>query len=72
MPAVLVTDTDTVTLTWTVVDWDGKLGRPHQHFLRFYDEETGQEGIQPVRVGPSGKVKYELVRISRPFVEGAR
>ena len=35
--------------------------QPHQTFLRFYDEETGEEGIQPVRVSSSGKAKFELV-----------
>ena len=41
---------------------DGKGVQPHQTFLRFYDPETGEEGIQPVRVGSGGKAKFELVR----------
>lgn len=36
--------------------------QPHQAFLRFYDKSTGEEGIQPVKVGPTGKAKFELVR----------
>lgn len=35
--------------------------QPFQTFLRFYDAETGEEGIQPLRVTPAGKSKFELV-----------
>ncbi|KAI9438672.1 oligosaccharyl transferase delta subunit [Lactarius indigo] len=34
--------------------------QPHQTFLRFFDSTTGEEGIQPVKVTPSGKAKFEL------------
>lgn len=37
--------------------------QPHQTFLRFFDPKTHEEGIQPVRVTPGGKAKFELVRV---------
>ena len=51
---------DALKLTFQVVE-DGKGVRPHQTFLRFYDEQTGEEGIQPVRVSTAGKAKFDLV-----------
>lgn len=54
---------DTLRLTFQVVDKeDGKGVQPHQTFLRFYDEATGEEGIQPVKVSANGKAKFDLVR----------
>ena len=53
--------TDKLKLTFQIVDEDGKGVQPHQTFLRFYDEVTGEEGIQPVKVTPGGKAKFELV-----------
>ena len=56
---------ETLKFTFQVVDKDsGKGVQPHQTFLRFYDEKTNEEGIQPVRVTPGGKAKFELVRLS--------
>lgn len=53
---------DVLKLTFQVVDKEGGKGvQPHQTFLRFYDEVTGEEGIQPVKVTPGGKAKFELV-----------
>jgi oligosaccharyltransferase complex subunit delta (ribophorin II) len=55
--------TDTLKLTFQVTESDeGKGVQPHQTFLRFYDKVSGEEGIQPVRVTPGGKAKFELVR----------
>ncbi|KAF9485020.1 oligosaccharyl transferase delta subunit [Pholiota conissans] len=52
---------DTLKLTFQVVDKEtGKGVQPHQTFLRFYDEKTQEEGIQPVHVTPGGKAKFEL------------
>ncbi|KAF8190448.1 oligosaccharyl transferase delta subunit [Pholiota molesta] len=52
---------DTLKLTFQVVDKEtGKGVQPHQTFLRFYDENTHEEGIQPIRVTPGGKAKFEL------------
>ena len=53
---------ETLKLTFTVFD-DGKDQdvMPHQTFLRFYDETTGEEGIQPLRVTSGGKAKFDLV-----------
>jgi oligosaccharyltransferase complex subunit delta (ribophorin II) len=49
-------------LTFQVVKKeDGKGIQPHQTFLRFYDAESGEEGIQPVPVKKGGKAKFELV-----------
>ena len=54
---------DVLKLTFQVVEKDNGNGvRPHQTFLRFFDHKTGEEGIQPVRVTPGGKAKFELVR----------
>ncbi|KII87573.1 hypothetical protein PLICRDRAFT_112010 [Plicaturopsis crispa FD-325 SS-3] len=58
--------TDTLKLTFQVLDKeDGKGVQPHQTFLRFFDEVTGEEGVQPVRVTPGGKAKFEL-NMARP------
>jgi oligosaccharyltransferase complex subunit delta (ribophorin II) len=57
---------ETLKFTFQVVDKEtGKGVQPHQSFLRFYDEKTNEEGIQPVRVTPGGKAKFEL-NLSRP------
>ena len=53
--------TDILKITFQVVN-DGDEGvQPHQTFLRFYDEKSGEEGIQPIRVTAGGKAKFELV-----------
>ncbi|KAL4254738.1 Dolichyl-diphosphooligosaccharide--protein glycosyltransferase subunit 2 [Abortiporus biennis] len=57
---------DALKLTFQVVDKEeGKGLQPHQTFLRFYDEVSGEEGIQPVKVTASGKAKFEL-NMARP------
>ncbi|KAF8884890.1 oligosaccharyl transferase delta subunit [Gymnopilus junonius] len=57
---------ETLKLTFQIVDKEtGKGVQPHQTFLRFYDEKTNEEGIQPVRVTPGGKAKFEL-NLSKP------
>jgi oligosaccharyltransferase complex subunit delta (ribophorin II) len=59
---VTLSATDVLKLTFQVVEKDnGKGVKPHQTFLRFYDEASGEEGIQPVRVTIGGKAKFELV-----------
>ena len=58
---VNLTQTDTLKLTFQITDKNGKGVHPHQTFLRFFDAESGEEGIQPVRVTSSGKAKFELV-----------
>jgi oligosaccharyltransferase complex subunit delta (ribophorin II) len=56
---------DILKFTFQVVEKDnGKGIQPHQTFLRFYDEKSGEEGIQPIRVTPGGKARFELVDIS--------
>ena len=57
---------DVLKLTFSVVEGKKEGVHPHQTFVRFYDEATGEEGIQPVRVSASGKAKFELVSISSP------
>jgi len=59
--------TDTLKLTFTVATDDGKAVQPHQTFLRFYDEVSGEEGVQPVRVSSSGKGKFELNMAKPPI-----
>ncbi|EAU89445.1 hypothetical protein CC1G_07671 [Coprinopsis cinerea okayama7 len=56
---------DILKLTFQVVDEAGKGVQPHQTFIRFFDETTGEEGIQPVKVQPSGKAKFE-VNLQKP------
>ncbi|TFK73474.1 oligosaccharyl transferase delta subunit [Pluteus cervinus] len=52
---------DTLKLTFQVFDKEEGQGvQPHQTFLRFYDEVSGEEGLQPVRVASNGKAKFEL------------
>ena len=59
--------TDILRLTFSIheksVEGNGAGVQPHQTFLRFVDEESGEEGIQPVRVLTNGKAKFELVSI---------
>ena len=58
--------TDTLKLAFTVVAKDkaeAKGVQPHQTFVRFYDKQSGEEGVVPVRVAPNGKAKFELVRV---------
>ncbi|KAI6020002.1 Oligosaccharyltransferase subunit Ribophorin II-domain-containing protein [Pisolithus orientalis] len=57
---------DTLKLTFQITEKsEGKGVQPHQTFLRFYDSVSGEEGIQPVRVTPGGKAKFEL-NMARP------
>lgn len=62
--------TDTLKLSFAINEKgkDGKGAQPHQTFLRFFDEETGEEGIQPIRVSSGGKAKFELVRTFLVFL----
>ncbi|KDR80116.1 hypothetical protein GALMADRAFT_223015 [Galerina marginata CBS 339.88] len=63
---VKLTGKETLRITFQVVDKEsGKGVQPHQTFLRFYDEKTNEEGIQPVRVTPGGKAKFDL-NLSKP------
>ncbi|KAI0654551.1 oligosaccharyl transferase delta subunit [Cubamyces menziesii] len=65
-PPLSLGPSDVLKLTFQVVDKDdGKGVQPHQTFLRFFDEKTGEEGIQPVKVTPGGKAKFEL-NMARP------
>ncbi|KAH9164854.1 oligosaccharyl transferase delta subunit [Lactarius sanguifluus] len=58
---VVLGASDTLKLTFQVTDQTSDSGvQPHQTFLRFFDSTTGEEGIQPVKVTPSGKAKFEL------------
>ncbi|KZT25741.1 hypothetical protein NEOLEDRAFT_1133271 [Neolentinus lepideus HHB14362 ss-1] len=59
LPSLSLGSTDTLKLTFQVVEKDGGKGvQPHQTFLRF--EANGEEGVQPVRVTSGGKAKFEL------------
>ncbi|KAJ6604463.1 oligosaccharyl transferase delta subunit [Mycena vulgaris] len=61
--------TDTLKLTFQVVEEGegGKGVQPLQTFLRFYDPKSGEEGIQPLRVTPAGKSKFELIMAKPPL-----
>jgi len=64
---VTLTQDDTLKLSFQIVDKaSGKGVQPEQTFLRFYDEESGEEGIQPVRVTSSGKAKFDLSMAKPP------
>ncbi|TFY56725.1 hypothetical protein EVJ58_g7459 [Rhodofomes roseus] len=64
--ALTLGQADVLKLTFQVVEQEeGKGVQPHQTFLRFHDEVTGEEGVQPVRVTPGGKAKFEL-NMARP------
>ena len=54
---------DVLRLSFQITEGDGGTGvQPHQAFLRFYDDISGEDGLQPVRVGTNGKGRFELVR----------
>ncbi|KAJ7293390.1 oligosaccharyl transferase delta subunit [Mycena rebaudengoi] len=60
--------TDSLKITFQIIEEDGGRGvQPLQTFLRFYDAESGEEGIQPVRVTPGGKAKFELNMAKPPL-----
>jgi len=64
---VTLNTTDTLKLTFQVLDESSSEGvQPHQTFLRFYDATTSEEGIQPIRVTPNGKAKFELAMAKAP------
>jgi oligosaccharyltransferase complex subunit delta (ribophorin II) len=63
---VTLAATDTLKLTFQITEKDSEEGvQPHQTFLHFYDQMSGEEGIQPVRVTSGGKAKFEL-NMARP------
>jgi len=66
-PAPLtLSSSDVLKLSFQVVEAEGGKGvQPHQTFLRFYDEASGEEGIQPIRVTTAGKAKFDL-NMARP------
>ncbi|KAJ6519633.1 oligosaccharyl transferase delta subunit [Mycena sanguinolenta] len=65
---MVVGPTDSLKLTFQVVEEDSSKGvQPLQTFLRFYDPETNEEGIQPLRVTPAGKSKFELNMAKPPL-----
>ncbi|KAF4618573.1 hypothetical protein D9613_009961 [Agrocybe pediades] len=64
---VRIAGKETLRITFQVVDKEsGKGFQPHQTFLRFYDPKSNEEGIQPVRVTPGGKAKFDLPPLSLP------
>ncbi|KAJ4490201.1 oligosaccharyl transferase delta subunit [Lentinula aciculospora] len=64
---VTISQDQTLKLSFQVVDKaTGKGVQPEQAFLRFYDEQSGEEGIQPVRVTSSGKAKFDLSMAKPP------
>jgi oligosaccharyltransferase complex subunit delta (ribophorin II) len=61
LTTVTVGKTENLRVSFTVLGDDGTPVRPHQAFLRMVDEKTGEEGIQPIKVGKDGKGKVEIV-----------
>jgi oligosaccharyltransferase complex subunit delta (ribophorin II) len=66
-----LSSTDVLKLTFQV-DEGGKGVQPHQTFIRFYDEASGEEGIQPIRVTAGGKAKFELVCFALEHLSSVR
>ncbi|KAH9939549.1 oligosaccharyl transferase delta subunit [Amylocystis lapponica] len=65
-PELALGPADVLKLTFQVAAGAGGAGvQPHQTFLRFRDPASGAEGVQPVRVTPGGKAKFEL-NMARP------
>ncbi|KAK2464552.1 hypothetical protein APHAL10511_003410 [Amanita phalloides] len=65
---ITLNTSDTLKLTFQVLDKETDKGiQPHQTFLRFYDVESDEEGIQPVMVTSSGKAKFEL-NMAKPLM----
>ncbi|QRV76048.1 oligosaccharyltransferase complex subunit [Ceratobasidium sp. AG-Ba] len=67
LATVTVGKTENLRISFVVLGDDGTPVRPHQAFVRMYDEASGEEGIQPVKVGKDGKGKLEI-NLSRPPV----
>ncbi|KAF8761103.1 Oligosaccharyltransferase subunit Ribophorin II [Rhizoctonia solani] len=67
LTTVTVGKSENLRVSFTVLGDDGNPVRPYQAFLRMVDEKSGEEGIQPVKVGKDGKGKVEI-SISRPPV----
>ncbi|KAF5389558.1 hypothetical protein D9757_004141 [Collybiopsis confluens] len=65
---ITIRQDDTLKLSFQINDKISKQAvQPAQTFLRFYDEQSGEEGIQPIRVTSSGKVKFELNMAKPPL-----
>jgi len=57
---------DVLRVSFQITEKDSENGvQPHQAFLRFYDNISGEEGLQPVRVTTNGKARFEL-NMARP------
>ncbi|KAG8688137.1 hypothetical protein FRC08_011600 [Ceratobasidium sp. 394] len=65
LTTVVVGKTESLRVSFIVLGDDGSPARPHQAFLRMVDEQSGEEGIQPVKVSKDGKGKVEI-NLSRP------
>jgi len=65
-PPVQLGPQDVLRVSFQITEKENGTGvQPHQAFLRFYDNVSGEDGIQPVRVTTSGKAKFEL-NMARP------
>ncbi|KAK1224474.1 hypothetical protein PQX77_012648 [Marasmius sp. AFHP31] len=63
-----LTESNIMRLSFQVVNKDtGKGVQPQQTFLRFYDAESTEEGIQPLRISSDGKVKFDLNMAKPPL-----
>jgi len=57
---------DVLRVSFQIAEQDSGTGvQPHQAFLRFYDNISGEDGLQPVRVTTNGKARIEL-NMARP------
>lgn len=62
-PPLKLGPSDTLKLVFQVLEKESEKGlQPHQTFLRFYDPQTYEEGVQPLRVSSTGRANFELVR----------
>ena len=61
-PPVQLGPQDVLRVSFQIVEKENGAGvQPHQAFIRFYDNISGEDGVQPIRVGAGGKAKFELV-----------
>jgi oligosaccharyltransferase complex subunit delta (ribophorin II) len=66
---VELSGSDILRLSLQIVDKEtGEGVQPHQVFLRFFDKATEEEGIIPLKVSTQGKVKFDLVKLSRSII----
>ncbi|KIJ32149.1 hypothetical protein M422DRAFT_266080 [Sphaerobolus stellatus SS14] len=71
-PPLTLGASDRLKFTFQVLEKESeKPVQPHQTFLRFYDPETQEEGIQPLRISSTGKASFELLNLATERVKAS-